>query len=82
MNNVEITKVKRDKTTLGKKLDEFSTKGVTIDRIDEFNELCRQEVILTMKERLLTRKPGDPIIPPRITRKITLIPLVTQPPKK
>jgi len=80
MNKAELTKVKSEKKNVVKRLDDFSAKGITPDQVAEFNELCRQEFILTAKERLLEVKPGENsiIIPPRIQRKITIRPVITK----
>ena len=78
----EISKVKIDRQKVVKRLDELSSKPIRPDQAEEFNQLCRQEMVLSMKERLLNRKDGDPILPPRIQRTITFAPIISSPPKK
>lgn len=82
---LELQKFQKDKLDKGKQLDEMQKQGISPEQINEFNQLCKDEFNIAVKENLLKFSKGESnsLLPPKIERRITIVPIAgTPPPKK
>jgi hypothetical protein len=51
--NKDLLKIQKQKEEVVEKLNDYTNNGIMVEQVEEFNDLCRQEFIINIKEKMM-----------------------------